>query len=89
LGLALREAITNVLRHSGAQSVMVTLARKPQAFEITVEDDGGADAPTPGGGLTGMRGRLETLGGALDIGHGAAGVRLIMRLPLNTALEGA
>lgn len=89
LGLALREAITNVLRHSGAQSVTVTQTVSPQAFEITVEDDGGADAPAPGGGLTGMRGRLETLGGALDIGRGAAGVRLIMRLPLNTVLEGA
>jgi two-component system sensor histidine kinase DesK len=89
LGLALREAVTNVLRHSGAQSVTVTQTVSPQAFEITVEDDGGADAPAPGGGLTGMRGRLETLGGALDIGRGAAGVRLIMRLPLNTVLEGA
>jgi two-component system sensor histidine kinase DesK len=89
LGLALREAVTNVLRHSGAKSVTVTLTPTPQNYEITVEDDGGASAPTPGGGLTGMRGRLETLGGALDIGRGALGVRLTMRLPLNTVLEGA
>ncbi len=87
LGLALREAVTNVLRHSRAQSMTVTLARNPQGIEITVEDDGGADAPTPGGGLTGMRRRLETLGGTLDIDRGASGVRLTMRLPLNTALE--
>ena len=87
LGLALREAVTNVLRHSGAKTVQVTLSENVQTFEITVEDDGGGDAPTPGGGLTGMRRRLETLGGELDICRGQSGVRLSMRLPLNTALE--
>jgi len=89
LGLALREAVTNVLRHAGAKTVAVTLAEDAQAFEIMVEDDGGGEAPAPGGGLTGMRRRLETLGGDLDIGRGESGVRLVMRLPLNPALEGS
>ncbi len=89
LGMAVREATTNVLRHAAAKAVAVGLTSDASGVTVTVEDDGGGDVPSPGGGLTGMRGRLETLGGGLDIGKGEAGVRLVMRMPVNRSLEGA
>ncbi len=89
LGMALREAATNVLRHSKANHVQVQIEHDAAKTSLIFEDNGGADTPIPGGGLTGMRGRLETLGGSLDIGQGKAGVRLVMRLPVKPSLEDA
>lgn len=89
LGLALREATTNAVRHSGATRVCVALSANDQATTLVVEDDGGAEAPEPGHGLLGMRRRLEVLGGALEIDRGDKGVRLTMHMPLSAVLEGS
>ncbi len=87
LGMALREAVTNVLRHANASLVTARFTATPSDATLTFEDDGGGTAPTPGGGLTGMRSRLETLGGDLSIRTGQSGVQLLMRLPLKPSLE--
>ena len=50
------------------------------SLHVTIEDDGEGPAPTEGEGLTGMRRRLELLGGQLDTGRGEKGVRLVLRL---------
>jgi len=89
LGLALREAATNAVRHSGARRLRVALSASDQAARLVVEDDGGGEAPEPGDGLSGMRRRLEVLGGRLEIGRGENGVRLTMHMPVKTALEGS
>jgi two-component system sensor histidine kinase DesK len=71
LAWALREAVTNVVRHSGARHCTVRLRRTQTldgAFlELTVQDDGrGASAaPRPGNGLTGMGERLSKAGGTV------------------------
>src|SRR6185436_7720700 len=63
LALALREAVTNVVRHSGARSCKITLERRPDGVVLEVRDDGrGGDAPE-GMGLKSMRQRIEGLGG--------------------------
>ncbi|WP_246843240.1 sensor histidine kinase [Allokutzneria sp. NRRL B-24872] len=64
-GYVLREAVTNVVRHSGAQKMSVRLG----SDWITVTDDGvGAPADAVGNGLRGLRERMEAVGGTLEAG---------------------
>ncbi|MFF4777052.1 sensor histidine kinase [Microtetraspora fusca] len=52
----LREAVTNVVKHSGARNCRVIFGPD----RVTVEDDGRPERPVvPGAGLTGLRERLE------------------------------
>ncbi|MEU8864862.1 sensor histidine kinase [Streptomyces umbrinus] len=89
LAWALREAITNVVRHSGARRCTVELVRRQTlegpVLELTVEDDGGGAAGGPGNGLTGLRERLEKVGGELEAGSARHGFRLLARVPVGTA----
>jgi two-component system sensor histidine kinase DesK len=65
LALALREAVTNTVRHSGATRCRVRLASVADACTLTVEDDGRGGIRAEGNGLRGMRERLEVLGGTV------------------------
>jgi signal transduction histidine kinase len=71
----LQEALTNVLRHADADRAVVTLQRGADGLTLTVEDDGAGTLGTrvPGMGITGMRARVERLGGSLDAGPSAGG----------------
>lgn len=81
LALALREAVTNVVRHAQAQTCSVRLGRDEQLCTLEIADNGcGADGPE-GNGLRGMRERLEAIGGSLQR-QTAAGTRLVIHLPL-------
>ena len=80
-----QEAVTNALRHSGAEGVEVLLDYTPRELMVTVEDDGhGINGTSAGGhGLRGIRERAELYGGTLEIArrdHG--GTRVHARLPL-------
>jgi two-component system sensor histidine kinase DesK len=81
LALALREAVTNVVRHADAHSCNVILKRKESLCTLEVSDDGCGAAGPEGNGLRGMRERLEALGGSLRL-HSSNGTRLIIDLPL-------
>jgi two-component system sensor histidine kinase DesK len=86
LAWALREAITNVVRHSGAARCTVDLVRRQTldgpVVELSVEDDGSGGSGTgPGNGLTGLTERLEKAGGTLEAGRVKHGFRLTARLP--------
>lgn len=78
-----QEALTNVVRHSGAARVRIDLRRDEREVALDVRDDGrGAAAFTEGYGLRGMRERLAPLGGTLTITPGAgSGFALAVRLP--------
>jgi signal transduction histidine kinase len=83
-----QEAVTNVVRHSGAKTADVTLRYEPDRLEVIVEDDGRglAGTLTSGTGLIGMRERAEALGGSLDVDGGrGGGVRVFALLPLRGA----
>lgn len=85
LSLTLREAITNIVRHSGARQVRIALT-VDDAVHLTVSDDGrGGNAPF-GNGLTGMRERVEILGGAMTR-DGKRGTTLDVTLPLTRIEE--
>jgi two-component system, NarL family, sensor histidine kinase DesK len=64
LGWVVREATTNVLRHSDARSVTVVLAAGDDAV-LTVTDDGRGSAAAPGVGLAGLAERVDAAGGRL------------------------
>ena len=70
LAWALREGTTNVLRHAGATHVRIGLA----PGRVRVQDDGaGVARHRPGNGLTGLRERVEAVGGALVLTSPAPG----------------
>src|SRR5271157_3570871 len=84
LALALREAVTNVVRHAQAQRCSVRLSRDQEVCTLEIADNGrGADTPE-GNGLRGMRERLEAIGGSLQR-RCEAGTRLVIHLPLASA----
>lgn len=81
LALALREAVTNVVRHAQAQQCSVRLQREDNRCKLEIADNGlGADGPE-GNGLRGMRERLEAIGGSLQR-QTKAGTCLVIHLPL-------
>ncbi|MER6524798.1 histidine kinase [Streptomyces sp. NPDC001508] len=87
LAWSLREAVTNVVRHSGAQRCAVRVLRRQTldgpVLELCVEDNGaGGSGMGPGNGLTGLTERLEKAGGTLEAGRVKHGFRLVARVPL-------
>jgi signal transduction histidine kinase len=82
-----QEALTNVVKHAQAKSVRITFARREQSVVLAIEDDGHGFSPSqvPGGalGLVGMRERVASVNGALDIqSKRGAGTRLTVEIPL-------
>lgn len=66
LALALREAVTNVVRHSGARSCRIALERSGDGVTLEVRDDGRGGGEAEGMGLLSMRARIEGLGGRCE-----------------------
>jgi signal transduction histidine kinase len=63
-----QEIITNTIRHAAAANLWIELARTDSGITIRARDDGrGGKDIQPGHGLTGMRERLEQVGGKLEI----------------------
>ena len=79
-----QEAITNALRHGRASEIRVALRRVDGALSFSIENDGVAPARLDfGNGLTGMRERLQAVGGSLEVATTPPrGLRVIARLPL-------
>lgn len=84
LAMALREGVTNVIRHAGAKTCAIKLEPSAKALTLTIADDGQGGKLAEGSGLKGMRARLAAIGGALDIKSDKAGTRLIATAPLET-----
>jgi two-component system, NarL family, sensor histidine kinase DesK len=81
LTLALREGITNILRHSGASACTLRGALSNGLAELSIADNGSGNAAEEGTGLRGMRERIEALGGQFER-HCNQGTQLRIRLPL-------
>ena len=78
LFLAFQEAIHNVIKHSGAARVLVTLRPGSKSFIVTVEDNGSgialrSDQPPRRNGLDNMHRRLAEVGGKCKIAPAAGG----------------
>ena len=79
-----QEALTNALRHSQASEIWLELQRDEKRVNLQVRDNGhGAMQLNFGNGLTGMRERLQALGGQLIVRSSAnAGLTLDASIPL-------
>jgi two-component system sensor histidine kinase DesK len=102
LAWCLREAVTNVIRHSRARRCRIRLADRMGELSLEVTDDGRGfadqDKENPrGSGLHGMSERLSAIGGRLSLApaepghkdhndHNARGFRLVATVPAATAM---
>jgi PAS domain S-box-containing protein len=80
---AVSEALTNVAKYAQATQASVVVDERGGQLTVTIEDDGvgGAD-PSNGSGLQGLRDRLASVNGTLEIGTPpGGGTRLRARLP--------
>jgi signal transduction histidine kinase len=69
-----QESLTNVMRHAGASSARVRIARVGDGLDIEITDDGdGGEAAGDGHGLQGMTERAAALGGHVVAGPGDDG----------------
>ena len=82
---AVSEALTNIVKHSGARAAQVRAHVEDGVLRIEVRDDGAGGAePGRGSGLIGLKDRVETLGGSLDIvSPKAGGTSVRLDIPVN------
>jgi two-component system sensor histidine kinase DesK len=81
LSLAVREAVTNVVRHAQARTCRMRLEQQNGSCRLEIHDDGCGSSNGEGNGLRGMRERVEMLGGTLNRST-EAGTTLTITLPL-------
>jgi two-component system sensor histidine kinase DesK len=81
LALALRESVTNIVRHAGARHAAIGLGVEESGVVLQVADDGRGGSGAEGAGLTGMRERITALGGSVQR-DGGSGMRVRVTLPL-------
>lgn len=84
LSMCLKEAVTNVVKHSNATRCSVLIKQNPEEILVQVQDDGKGfpegNTSLQGNGLAGMRERLEFVNGSVDI-KVMEGITLNIRVP--------
>jgi len=86
---AVREALTNAVRHAGADVLTVSIGRDDAGYRVEISDNGHAE-PGPireGDGLRDLRRRLEQEGAEMEIAY-RNGVVLLLRLPFGAKQTG-
>jgi two-component system sensor histidine kinase DesK len=81
LSLALREAVTNIVRHSKARHCSLRMERVNGHCALEIRDDGRGGFQVEGNGLRGMRERIESLGGTVERDTDN-GTRIAIHLPV-------
>jgi two-component system sensor histidine kinase DesK len=81
LSMAVREAVTNVVRHAQARTCTLRLNQQNGSCRLEIADDGRGGFQNEGNGLRGMRERVEMLGGTLTR-ESHAGTRLTITVPI-------
>jgi two-component system sensor histidine kinase DesK len=87
LALILREAVTNVLRHSQAGACRLALFRAEGAYRLEISDDGRGGTHAEGVGMRSIRTRAEALGGTA-VWNSAIGTQLSVSLPSSAVEHG-
>ncbi|MCP3761737.1 sensor histidine kinase [Domibacillus sp. A3M-37] len=85
LSMCMKEAVTNIVKHSQAFSCHIQIEQLEDAVRMTIKDDGvglGRHDIGKGSGLPGMRERLEFVNGSLDV-RCENGTILVMTVPNN------
>ena len=81
LSLAVREGVTNVVRHANARSCRLRIEQQDGTCRLEIADDGQGFTSMEGNGLRGMRERVEMLGGTMER-RNRSGTTLTITLPL-------
>jgi two-component system sensor histidine kinase DesK len=93
LGWAVREGVTNVVRHTQAQHCTITVRRLARSVELIIEDDGTAKSPSPeppatepptmapSSGLPGLGERVAAAGGTVTAMPTEQGFRITVDVP--------
>jgi len=94
---AVQEALQNVARHAGAESVLIQVGPQGETLQVEIEDDGKGFEPTSvaepmptgrGLGLLGMRERLAVVGASAQIDSApGTGTRVVLAVPFAEAGE--
>ena len=83
LALILREAVTNISRHAGASTARIHFEKMPAGIQLSIADNGRGGVLTDGNGLSGIRERVISIGGALSLGSATGqGTTLLIKVPL-------
>ena len=89
MSLALREAVTNIVRHAGASTCQLSLSTEQGVLVLRIADNGqrlrASSEVRRGNGLSGMGERAAALGGVLAV-RIEQGLALELRLPLGLAM---
>lgn len=85
LSMCLKEAVTNIVKHSSATTCLIAIEPSPTEFAIKVKDNGvgiaAESAYFKGNGLRGMKERLEFVNGVMEI-VSDAGTMIVFRVPI-------
>jgi two-component system, NarL family, sensor histidine kinase DesK len=86
LSLAVREGVTNVVRHAQARTCRLRIEQQNGTCRLEIADDGQGFSSIEGSGLRGMRERVEMLGGTLERTTNS-GTTLTITLPLKQTIS--
>jgi two-component system, NarL family, sensor histidine kinase DesK len=86
LSLAVREGVTNVVRHAQARTCRLRIEQQNGTCRLEIADDGQGFSSMEGNGLRGMRERVEMLGGTLERTTNS-GTTLTITLPLKRTIS--
>jgi signal transduction histidine kinase len=77
------EGLANAQKHAHASAIRVRATTAPRILHLEIVDDGiGGATERAGSGLTGLRDRLETLGGTFDLDSPSGrGTRIVATIP--------
>jgi two-component system sensor histidine kinase DesK len=85
ISMCLKEAVTNIVKHSNATTCLIAIELSPTEFVIKVKDNGIGIATDSayfkGNGLRGMKERLEFVNGVMEI-VSDAGTMIVFRVPI-------
>ncbi|MFE7332902.1 MULTISPECIES: sensor histidine kinase [Streptomyces] len=91
LGAALREGVTNILRHSAARLCTLEVTEAEGAVKLSIENDGVSVTNNlderHGSGLSNLAIRAATLGGVLTYGPTAPGFRIAISVPVHAPVK--
>lgn len=82
LAMAVREAVTNIVRHAEATSAEIRVGADDDVVTLEIRDDGRGSGDSEGAGLAGMRERIVELGGTLARENNR-GTRIIVTFPVD------
>ncbi|MGI5232038.1 sensor histidine kinase [Actinoallomurus sp. CA-142502] len=81
LAWAVREGVTNLLRHSRARTCAITIAPRAGTVELTIVNDGASAGRGRGSGLAGLADRARALSGTVTASHDGEHFRLGVSIP--------